>query len=449
MIFPLPLEQQVTLSGIEHFPANFFSKNSNFLHWYIPTVSIQVLLPAHAVEEIHVLDDKEFQLKTLNDSEAYHLAAIVFHRPLTLLSSIALAAAALVSTKSFGVINQGINLEAYGRVYPIRAVEEQVVVNNLIGGICKCKCKGRDSLITKNRVFDKDDVWANEKIAEDNHLVDVESLQRGFEGGCDQDDHKPCSTSQFLDPISTFYLLINKAHATLSDLTSTTELAKMAHILDFAWTKLKEAFCWCISKTKKFFDKFTKETENSTNHAEKFPDNFSREFKESLLKSKTVINTVIKRVTSTTSTPMSSFFCSAQKLNLGLLETSVSSVVEKLKNHLAYLKKFMNLTSEAANKIGQRFSIDICYDDEKLQALIGLAVEIVGLVRSVKLKAERSIPSVHFKTKFFQNLPEDTENSMNQAKKLSDNFSQKFSEPFLKSKPMIDTIIEQVTSIPH
>ncbi|KAI8567008.1 hypothetical protein RHMOL_Rhmol02G0087800 [Rhododendron molle] len=79
-----------------------------------------------------------------------------------------------VSTKSFGVINQGINLEAYGRVYPIRAVEEQVVVNNLMGAICECKCKGRDSLITKNPVLDKDDVWANEKIAEDNHLVDVD-----------------------------------------------------------------------------------------------------------------------------------------------------------------------------------------------------------------------------------------------------------------------------------
>ncbi|KAG5560903.1 hypothetical protein RHGRI_004060 [Rhododendron griersonianum] len=79
-----------------------------------------------------------------------------------------------VSTKPFGVIKQGINLEAYGRVYPIRAVEEQVVVNNLMGAICECKCKGRDSLITKNPVLDKDDVWANEKIAEDNHLVDVD-----------------------------------------------------------------------------------------------------------------------------------------------------------------------------------------------------------------------------------------------------------------------------------
>ncbi|KAF7150256.1 hypothetical protein RHSIM_Rhsim02G0077700 [Rhododendron simsii] len=80
-----------------------------------------------------------------------------------------------VSSKSFGVINQGINLEAYGRVYPIRVVQEQVVVHNLMRAVCECKCKGGDSPITKNRVLDKEeDVWADETIAEDNHLVDVD-----------------------------------------------------------------------------------------------------------------------------------------------------------------------------------------------------------------------------------------------------------------------------------
>ncbi|KAI8567011.1 hypothetical protein RHMOL_Rhmol02G0088100 [Rhododendron molle] len=220
-----------------------------------------------------------------------------------------------------------INLEAYGRVYPICTVEEQVVVNNLMGAICECKCKGRDSLVTKNPVLDKDDVWANEKIAKDNHLVDVDLCNGVSKDGV---------IRRFLSHMRATHLLV------LSFMSRSLVIRKLQ------------------------------------NHAKKFSDNLSREFKESLPKSKTVINT--------TSTLMISLFCSARKLKLGLLETSVSSVVEKLNSLFAYRKKFMNLRSEAANKIGWWFSSDMCYDNEKLQALISLVLEIVGLARIVKQK---------------------------------------------------------------
>lgn len=42
--------------------------------------------------------------------------------------------------KIFLVVLIKINLEANGRVYPIKVVEEQFVVNNLMGTTCECKC---------------------------------------------------------------------------------------------------------------------------------------------------------------------------------------------------------------------------------------------------------------------------------------------------------------------
>ncbi|KAG5564116.1 hypothetical protein RHGRI_000336 [Rhododendron griersonianum] len=37
-----------------------------------------------------------------------------------------------ISTNSFGVINQEVNLEVNGKLYPIRVMEEQMVVNNMM-----------------------------------------------------------------------------------------------------------------------------------------------------------------------------------------------------------------------------------------------------------------------------------------------------------------------------
>ncbi|KAG5555628.1 hypothetical protein RHGRI_006319 [Rhododendron griersonianum] len=65
-----------------------------------------------------------------------------------------------ISTNFFGAINQGINLEVNGRLYPIRVVEEQFVVNNMI------------------RAKEEDD-WIDTP-AKDNHLAD-EGLGVGIE----------------------------------------------------------------------------------------------------------------------------------------------------------------------------------------------------------------------------------------------------------------------------
>lgn len=128
----------------------------------------------------------------------------------------------------------------------------------------------------------------------------------------------------------------------------------MAHMVDFALAKLKEAFRRCISKTN-FFQNLSEDTENSMNQAKKFSDNFSQKFKEPLLKSKTMIDAMIEQVTSTTSTLMSSFFCSAQKLNPSL-EKFASSLVEKFQN----LCLWQEIQERSCNKIRRRFGIDVC-----------------------------------------------------------------------------------------
>ncbi|KAG5555655.1 hypothetical protein RHGRI_006342 [Rhododendron griersonianum] len=77
-----------------------------------------------------------------------------------------------ISTNFFGAINQEINVEVNGRLYPIRVVEEQFVVNNMMRGVCKCKCNGSVSINSKNLVSDKEeDDWIDTP-AKDNHLAD-------------------------------------------------------------------------------------------------------------------------------------------------------------------------------------------------------------------------------------------------------------------------------------
>lgn len=51
-----------------------------------------------------------------------------------------------ISSKNFGVIDQAINLEIDGRLYPIRVVKKSVTVNNLMRIACNCKCTKRDFL---------------------------------------------------------------------------------------------------------------------------------------------------------------------------------------------------------------------------------------------------------------------------------------------------------------
>lgn len=73
-----------------------------------------------------------------------------------------------ISTNAFEVINQSINLEHNGLVYPIRVVEEQVVVNNFMKAVCECHgCSfarvdyslcSRDNVIRDGETIDDENV---------------------------------------------------------------------------------------------------------------------------------------------------------------------------------------------------------------------------------------------------------------------------------------------------
>ena len=74
----------------------------------------------------------------------------------------------LISISIFEVINQMINLEVNGKLYPVRVVKEQVVVNNFMQSVCTCKCgqvkpeqfNGKDSDEEDNDMYNEVDELA-------------------------------------------------------------------------------------------------------------------------------------------------------------------------------------------------------------------------------------------------------------------------------------------------
>lgn len=93
-----------------------------------------------------------------------------------------------IETKVFGVIDQVIKLEINGRLYPIRVIEKQIVVNNLTMAACDCKCKEKESLIKEGEKVDYEDlVGSKDHINEmaafrDEVNVDSNSLSTSFVG---------------------------------------------------------------------------------------------------------------------------------------------------------------------------------------------------------------------------------------------------------------------------
>lgn len=122
-----------------------------------------------------------------------------------------------ICTNVFGSINDEINLEDKGRVYPIKVMEDHGTFSSRIKDLCKCDCKvkGRASFSSKNSFLDDDDIdlkegekaevvvanIANDENSTGNADTDLEAHVRKVDGSCSNSESQSASSPFLSRPV--------------------------------------------------------------------------------------------------------------------------------------------------------------------------------------------------------------------------------------------------------